>query len=141
LVAVDDTGSMGTGDPRAPAPGGLVNAVRGLADSLLASARQRLELFALELHQEKFRAIQIFIWVSGAVFSAVMALTFLSLTVVYLFWETARLAVLGGLALFYTAGFVAILLTFRRYLARQPRPFNATLAELQNDRACTRPEN
>lgn len=118
-----------------------MHSVRALADSLLASARQRLELFALELQEEKFRVIQIFIWVSAAVFSAVMALTFLSLTVVYLFWETARLAVLGGLALFYTAGFVTILLTFRRYLARQPRPFNATLAELQNDRACTRPEN
>lgn len=118
-----------------------MNSVRALAASLLTSARQRLELFALELQEEKLRALQIFIWASAAVFSAVMAITFVSLTLVYLFWESARLAVLGGLALFYTAGFVAILLTFRRYLARQPRPFSATLAELQNDRACIRPEN
>lgn len=129
------------GSPPAPAATGLVSSVRALADSLLAAARQRLELFALELQEEKFRAIQIFIWVSAAVFSAVMAITFVSLTLVYLFWESARLAVLGGLALFYTAGCVGILLAFRRYLSRQPRPFNATLAELQNDRACTQPEN
>lgn len=136
-----DFDSFKTGEPHAPAAAGLAGAVRGLADGLLGAVRQRFELFTLELHEEKFRAIQIFIWISAAVFSAVMALTFASLTLVYLFWETARLAVLGGLAVFYTAGCGLILWSFRRYLARQPRPFDATLAELQNDRACIRPEN
>jgi uncharacterized membrane protein YqjE len=67
-----------------------------------------------------------------------MAVTFASLTVVYLFWESARLAVLGGLALLYTAALIAIIVAFRRYLARQPSPFAATLHEIGEDRACIR---
>ena len=124
------------------APGrGLLNSVRGLADSLLESARDRLELFTIELHEEKFRVIQLFIWISAAIFSAVLAITFASLTIVYLFWESARLAVLGGFTVLYGGGFVAIIVYCRRFIARQPRPFQATLAELQQDRECIRPEN
>jgi uncharacterized membrane protein YqjE len=65
-----------------------------------------------------------------------MALTFASLTLVYLFWDTARLAVLVGLTVVYAGAAVAIVLAFRRYLARQPRPFAATIEELREDRAC-----
>jgi uncharacterized membrane protein YqjE len=36
---------------------------------------------------------------------------------------------------------VAIIVTFRRYLARQPRPFSATLEEIAEDRACIRNPN
>ncbi len=85
--------------------------------------------------------IQIFIWISAVVVSGVMAITFTSLALVYVFWESARLAVLGGLALFYVAACVAVLIAFRRYLARQDAPFDATLAELRKDRACIRTEN
>lgn len=112
--------------------------LRSLADGLLASAVRRLELFALELKEEKIRLIQVFIWISATVVSGVMAMTFASLSLVYLFWESARLVVLGGLALGYALVFVAVLLAFRRYLARQPPPFEASLEEFGKDRACIR---
>ncbi len=70
-----------------------------------------------------------------------MAVMFTSLTLVYLFWESARLAVLGGLALLYAGALVAIIIAFRRYLERQPRPFAATLEEIGEDRACITSEN
>jgi uncharacterized membrane protein YqjE len=70
-----------------------------------------------------------------------MTLAFASLTVVYLFWESARLAALGGLTLLYAAALVAIIVALRRYLARQPVPFAATLQEMTEDRACIRSEN
>jgi uncharacterized membrane protein YqjE len=124
-----------------PATTGLLGSIRGLADGLLDSARDRLELFALELHEEKFRVIQLFIWISAAIFSAILAITFASLTVVYLFWETARLAVLGGFAVLYTAGFIGILMYCRKFISRQPRLFESTIAELKQDRACIRPQN
>jgi uncharacterized membrane protein YqjE len=124
------------------APGrGVLNSIRGLADSLLATAHDRLELFTVELHEEKFRVIQLFIWISAAIFSAMLAICFASLTIVYLFWESARLAVLVGFTVLYGGGFVAIVVYCRRFIARYPRPFRATLAELQQDRACIRPEN
>ena len=115
--------------------------MRALGDGLIASVQDRLELFSLELQEEKFRLIQIFIWISAAVFTGMMAVGFASLTLVYLFWESARLAVLGGLTFFYIGALLAIVIAFRRYVARQPKPFAATLNEIKEDRACIQPKN
>ena len=100
---------------------GLLGSVRKLGDGLLALVQDRLALFSVELQEEKFRLVQTFIWISAAVFTGMMAVTFASLTVVYLFWESARLAALGGLTLLYSGALVAIVVAFRRYLARQPK--------------------
>src|SRR2546423_864954 len=116
-----------------PAPAGLVGSLRILGDSLIAGVQGRLELFSVELQEEKFRLIQIFVWISATVFTAMMAVTFASLTLVYFFWESARLAVLGGLAALYGGAAAAIIVAFRRYLARQPKPFAATLQEIKED--------
>jgi len=117
-------------------PPGLLNSFRVLGDGLLGTLQDRAELVSLELQEEKFRLIQTFIWICAAMFTAAMALMFASLTLVYFFWESARLAVFGGLTCGYTIFAVVIVLAFRRYLARQPRPFDATIAELKEDRAC-----
>ena len=98
-------------------------------------------MFSLELQEEKFRLIQIFIWISGAVFTGMVAIMFASLTLVYAFWESARLAVLGGLTLVYVVSFVSIVVAFRRFLARQPTPFAATRQEIGVDRACILPKS
>ena len=120
------------------APPGFIASFRALGDSVLASAQDRLKLFTVELQEEKFRLIQIFIWISAAVFTGMMSIAFASLTLVYLFWESARVAVLGGLAVFYAGALLAIVIAFRRYLARQPNLFAATLHEIREDRACIR---
>jgi uncharacterized membrane protein YqjE len=114
---------------------------RTLGDSLVSGLQDRLGLFSLELQEEKFRLIQIFFWISAAIFTGMMTIMFASLTLVYLFWESARLAVLGGLTLLYASSLVAIIITFRRFLAAQPRPFAATLEELGEDSACIRTSN
>ena len=124
-----------------PASAGFLGALRTLGDGLIASLQQRLELLSAELQEEKYRLIHVFIWISAAIFTGMMAVAFASLTLVYLFWESARLAVLGGLTLFYTGALVAIVVAFRRYLARQPAPFAATRQELAEDRACIRNTN
>jgi len=120
---------------------GYLGSLQALGDGLLASAEDRLKLFALELHEEKFRLIQSYLWICAVFFSGMMTVTFASLTLVYIFWDSARLAVLGGLAGFYAVALTAIIMAFRRHLARQPRPFGATLEELESDRACIRSEN
>jgi uncharacterized membrane protein YqjE len=130
-------------DPTSPPPDstGLLGSFRALGDTLVSGLQDRLELLSVEVQEEKFRLIQIFVWISAAVFTAMMALAFASLTVVYLFWKDAPLAALGGLTLFYVAALVAIAVAFRRYLARQPKPFAATLQELKEDSACIRTGN
>ncbi len=128
-------------EPATPASAGFLHSLRALGDGLLATVQDRLELFSVELQEEKFRLIQMFVWISAAVFTGMLAVTFASLTLVYLFWDTARLAVLGGLTVFYAGALVAIIIALRRFIARQPQPFSATREEIGEDRACIRNEN
>ena len=120
---------------------GFVHSFRALGDTLLGSVQDRLELLSIELQEEKFRLIQTFIWISAAVFTGMMAITFASLTLVYWLWDSARLAALGGLTILYGCAVAVIVVAFRRYLARQPKPFAATLSEIGTDRACIRTES
>ena len=119
-----------------PGPAGYLNSLRSLGDGLLAMVQDRIKLFSVELQEEKFRLIHTFIWISAAIFTGMMTIAFASLTVVYLFWESARLAVLGGLTAIYAAAMVVIIISFRCYIARQPHPFAATRQEIEKDRAC-----
>jgi len=122
-------------------PPGFMDSLRDLGDGLAAGLQDRLELFSVELQEEKFRLIQTFVWICATVFTAMMTLAFASLTVVYFFWASARLAVLVGLTAFYAVALVSIIVALRRYLARQPRPFAASLQEIGEDRACIRTGN
>jgi uncharacterized membrane protein YqjE len=124
-----------------PAPASFMGSLRSLGDGLLASVEDRLELFATELQEEKFRLIQTGIWIFAAAFTGMMAVIFASLTLVYLFWDSARIAVLGGLTAVYAGALVAIVIAFRRFIARQPRPFEGSLREIREDRSCIRSES
>lgn len=127
-------------DTRAPGSSGLLGSLRTFLEGLIGSAHDRLELLAVELHEEKHRLIQIFIWISAIVFLALLAMVFVSLVLVVLFWETARVAVVCSLAGGYVVALIVTLLGFRAYLKRQPKPFAATLSELKKDRECIPPE-
>lgn len=127
-------------DPRTPDSKGILSALSGLGENLIGTLHDRVELLALDLHEEKFRLIRIFIWISAIVFTGMLAILFASITLVYLFWDSARLAALGGFTLLYAGAFAAILMGFRRHLASQEKPFAASLRELNTDRACIRTE-
>ena len=62
-------------DPETPVPAGFLASFRALGDVMLATVSDRLELFSVELQEEKFRLIQIFIWISAAIFTGMMAIT------------------------------------------------------------------
>jgi uncharacterized membrane protein YqjE len=123
------------------AASGFLNSLRSFGDGVLASAQHRLELFGGELQEQKLRLIQSLIWMSAALFAGMMAIAFASVTLVYLFQESARPWVLGGLTTFYAAATVVTVLVVRHYLTRQPHPFASTLHELEEDRACIRAKN
>lgn len=125
-------------EPPPPVSPGFLGSFRALGDGLLATVQDRLELFGAELQEEKFRLIQTIIWICAAICTGMLAITFASIFLVYRFWETARLAVLGGLSLGYAVLFVAIVVAFRRYLAGHPEPFASTRQEMTKDRACIR---
>lgn len=120
-------------------PTGLISAAGSFIDGVLGSAQNRLQLLSIEIQEEKLRLVHLFIWVAAAVFAGMMTVALLTVTVVSFFWDTARFAALGGATLFYAVGLGILWWQFRRYLARQPQPFAATLGELERDRACIRP--
>lgn len=124
--------------PSSSAPTGLLDTLRALGDSLIGSLHDRIELISVEVQEEKNRLIRTFVWISAAIFTGMMAVAFASLTLVVYFWDTARVAALGGLTLFYAGALAAIIIGLRHHLARQPGPFAATLAEFKEDRACIR---
>ena len=124
-----------------PAPPGFLSSLHTLADGLVGGLKKRLELLAVELHEEKLRLIQTLFWLGAAFFAASLTVVFASLALVCLYWETARLAVLGGLAGFFAFALLAVVLAFRRHLSRSSPPFGASLDELRKDRACIRTAN
>lgn len=117
---------------------GLAGLLKAIASNLAAITRGRLELISLELQEERHRLIQGLIWASAAIFSGAMAFIMINVTVVYLFWENARLAVLITLTLFYTFLLAGIAVGFRRYLKQQRPPFADTIGEFQKDYECFR---
>ena len=119
----------------------MLDSLRGLIEALFRSAHRRVQLAAVELHEEKFRLIKTFVWISAAAFAGIMAITFASLVVVYLFWDTARLAVLIAFTVLYGLLFVGIAWRFRVFVAGMPKPFEDTIAELERDGECIRPKS
>ncbi len=117
---------------------GFAGSLRALGDGLLATVQDRVELLSIELQEEKRHAIRSVAWIVSVLFLGGLTLILGSVTLVYVFWDTARLAVLGGLTAFHFVATVAGAVYVRRLLARLPPPFEATLDEIKRDRACLR---
>ena len=124
-----------------PPASGVVDAARGLVDGVLGSIHDRLELLAVEVQEEKFRLIQSFLWLGAVFFIGMLALLFLSLTIVYCCQGTARLVALVAITAAYLVAGAGLVLGARRHFAREPRAFDATLQELDRDRECIRPNS
>jgi len=120
---------------------GLIQSVRELADGLVGSAQDRLALLAVEFEEEKLRLIRTFLWLAAVFFSGLLAVGFLSLTVVYCCQGPARLVALIILTAVYLVDLTVFILGARRHFAQESRPFAATLQELSRDRLCIRPES
>jgi uncharacterized membrane protein YqjE len=127
-------------DNPSPSSPGFTDSLADLGDNLIGTLQERIELVSVELQEEKYRLTQLIIWLSAAVFAGVMTLSFATLTVVYLFWESARLGVLAGFTMIYGAALAWVIVLLRRSFA-QPKPFEATIKTLKEDRECIRKPN
>lgn len=114
---------------------GTWTTAKRILDTALATAHNRLELFAVELEEEKGRLVELLVLAVVAAIFGLMALTLVTFTIVVLFWENGRLYALGGLCLLYIA---AGAWTWRRLQARLKahQAFADSIAELKKDRQC-----
>lgn len=113
---------------------GFLASTKGLLASLLELLQTRLELVAAELEEEEQRLKETALLAIIVFFFASLGITFLTLLVVAIFWESHRLYVLGGFALLYLALSLIASLIVRKKFRSKPRLFSATLSELVKDR-------
>lgn len=114
-------------------PDGWFASLRRLADSGLGLARTRVELFAIELQEEKLRAINLAVWLCLALALGATGLLVTVGTLAWFLWQVAGYAGLIGLAVALLIAAAGILWRLRREIAHGPAPFAATVAEFQKD--------
>lgn len=118
--------------------GGIFGSVRRMADTCLSSVRNRVELFGLELQEEKIRLSRLILWTGAALFAAFLAITIGTIAIVEAFPSEQRVIVLFGFAAFYAMAALATVLKMRHEIRNAPPPLADTMAELRKDLDCLR---
>jgi uncharacterized membrane protein YqjE len=119
---------------------GVWSSVKRICEALLATAQNRVELFAVELQEEKCRLVEAILTAAAVAALGMMTLTLATFTLVMLFWEKGRVAALIVLSVLYLVG---TLLAWRSLKARlnSRNAFSSTIAELKKDRSCLNDRN
>lgn len=115
-----------------PVHGVLVSAKNFVA-TLIAIIGTRLEIAASELEEERLRLSEIMAWGTCAMLFGALALIFLSLLMVAVFWDDHRLMALGLITVVYVVLAGIATLKFRKCMAQKSRLFAVTLEELRKD--------
>ncbi|MBK9137379.1 MAG: phage holin family protein [Verrucomicrobia bacterium] len=102
----------------------------------LGLVQTRLELFAVELQQEKWRLVDLLLRTALIIILGILTLGLVTATIVYVLWGWSPLGALLGLALVYGAATGLVAWSIQRSLKSGPKPFSGTLNELKKDREC-----
>ncbi|MDK6076409.1 phage holin family protein [Massilia varians] len=113
----------------------ITAAVRRIGANVLDLARTRLELAAIELQEGAQRLFGYLAWAAAAAVLGLFAVGLVILFVLVLFWDTHRLAAVGGMAVLFILGTLFAVMRLRAGLAARPPMLPATLAELRKDAA------
>jgi len=114
---------------------GFLASVRKAFDDGLGAVQNRVELFGLELREEKWRFIETVVLVLAAFFLAMMAILLLSATVLFSVSDEARIYVAAALCAANLFGAVWAFLCVKRRVKGDPAAFSETSAQLRKDRA------
>jgi len=113
---------------------GLLHSLSNFAGTLIAIAHTRLQLLTTELQEEVRQVGAILLWAFIAAFAAMMGLFLGALAVIFVFWDTHRIAAsLAMIGLFIAIAVVAALVLAKK-LRSKPPMLDDTLAELAKDR-------
>jgi uncharacterized membrane protein YqjE len=114
--------------------GGLFESLKTLSGSLIAIVHTRLELLSNDIAEEWAHLTTLLVLGLVALFCLGVGLVLLTILIAVAFWESHRLAALGGLTGFFlVAGSGLVWLAMHKARTR-PRLFEASLAELSRDR-------
>ena len=108
--------------------------VGGIARNLFGLIVNRVELAALELSAVRTNLLKLLLVAALGIFTALFAIAYWSVLVVYLSWDTLGWKILLIMAGVFSVATVAIALYARALLAQGKLSMPATLAELSRDR-------
>ena len=103
-------------------------------ESFIQSVETRLDLFALELQEEKIRFVHIVLWLCAAVFLTAISLVMVTLTIVMVAGEEHKVLAMVILTSLYIL--LALVSGRKLYmnLYQSEQPFSETISQLKQDR-------
>lgn len=120
-------------DDHPPQEEGVRGTLRRLGETILTTLRNRIEIFGVELQEEKAWMLSTLIWAAAAIFLGGITVVLAIISIVWLTPEAARPWVLIGLTILF--GFLSAnaIASLRRQISAKPVPFEATTTELKKD--------
>jgi uncharacterized membrane protein YqjE len=119
--------------PGEPRPSGIFGSLKNAFAVFVASFHTRLELFVLELEEERERLKQTLVLTLLLFFGLSFGFILLNIFAVALFWQRGWVLAIGVLAATYLAVGVIAAFALRKKILTRPGLFPATLAELRKD--------
>jgi uncharacterized membrane protein YqjE len=131
---VDSSAEEPAEPPRGPFSG-IFKSIAQLLATAVGIAQTRLELLSTELQEEVHRVAEIMLWATVALLAAGVGLLMFALVIIFVYWDTHRLAAsIAVTSVFFLIAVIAGL-TLRAKVRSKPPLLDATLAELKKDRA------
>lgn len=107
---------------------------RRLGAAVLGMLHSHIELFGIELQEQKSRTVSLLLFAGLALVFALLALVAVSGLILILLWENYRIPGMIGLALFYLLAGLFCAMRLKAAIFDESSPFSGTLEELANDR-------
>lgn len=112
-------------------PPGLGQLLGRLLGSTIGALKNRVELFSIELQEERIRLALLLVFAVGLLFMAVSGTVLLAALIVLLVPPEARVYTLGGLVLLFWAGAVVLFFALKNVLGKPVFP--ETLEQARKD--------
>ena len=116
------------------ATGGLFESLKTLSGSLIGIVHTRLELLSTDLAEERAHLTTLLVLGLVALFFLGVGVVLLAILIAVAFWDSHRLAALGGLTGFFMIAGAGLAWLALHKARTKPRLFDASLAELSKDR-------
>ena len=118
-------------------PPGLFKSLRKLVTTLAVVFENRVELFAVELQEERHRLVEVLVLAGGALVLGTLAVVVFSAVLICLFAQPYRIYAALGVGVLYLVGAGVLVVRLKRRL--QAEPFEETLNQIKKDCECLTP--
>ncbi|MFJ1572424.1 MULTISPECIES: phage holin family protein [unclassified Pseudomonas] len=105
-----------------------------LGAAVLGLLHSHIELFGIELQEQKGRTLKLLLFAGMALVFALLLLSALSGLLLVLVWDSYRLAGIIGLCVFYCLATLYCAVRLKAAVFDESSPFSSTLEELAKDR-------